>query len=112
MPDDSIADAIGLILNPSEAQDKIPRNNRPFKLERHFCSSEIFLGHPDIMQETCKVVCLIVVRPIGEMGFYERCAFSDHIEFVMSRADSNLAVKYTGTDRRRILCDYDYMSAR
>jgi hypothetical protein len=112
MPDDSITDAIGLILNPSEAQDKIPRNNCPFELERHFCGSEIFIGRPDIMQEACKVVRLIVVRPRGEMGFYERCTFSDHIELVMSRTDSNLAEKDTDTDRRRILCDCGCMSAR
>jgi hypothetical protein len=81
MPDDSIADTIGLILDPSKAQDKIPRNYRSFKLKGHFSRREILFCRPYIVQEACKVVCLVVVRPGGEMRLYERGAFSEDHRF-------------------------------
>ena len=74
MPDDSITYTISLIFDSSEAQDKIPGDYRPFELKGHFGGCEIFFGRPNIVQEACEVVCLVVIRPRREVGLHQRCA--------------------------------------
>lgn len=75
MPNYRLTDGVGLVLDASKLQKDITSDDRTFKLKGHLCSRQEIVCGPNIVQQTRKIVCLVVICPGWKVSFNQRSSF-------------------------------------